>query len=102
MKTYGDYDEFKKFVGLIDDDDVLGKLGLITDEPCGGFCTSRLEELKTFCKENTDYHIITELDPYDDDEGLTHYCIDNSVRIVNRSLYLLGNGSRLNCLFDEE
>jgi len=89
MKLFDNYDEFRDYVGILDETADWKTIGI---EPDNGmyFSTDRLHELLDFIKRNPKYHIVTWTSDGDDDETT----FDNEVRIVNRLEYMLANGSK--------
>ena len=92
-RLFSDYNEFRDFVGLLDDAELFEGLGIKPDGDHGEFEFNRLPELKRFCERNPNYHIATATTDFDDVCG--GFCtIDNCIRFVNRMDYYLAYGSK--------
>ena len=90
MKIFEKYEEFKKYVGLLEEDFNWSKIGIEPDNDMF-FSVDRLQELLKFVEKNPEYHIVTHTSDGDGDDNDT---MDNTIRIVNRLGYCLANGSR--------
>lgn len=98
-KKYDDFEAFSKDVGIISDESTLKKIGAPVNLKSfdGDRWSAESESAKAlseFVKNNPKYHVVTELDPEDEDDGSMKFIYDNSMRVVNRLSYFLADGNK--------
>lgn len=104
-KDYEDFEAFSKVVGIISDESTLKKIGAPVgissfDGDRWSAESESAKALSAFVKKNPKYHVVTQMDPIDHDDGSMTFLYYNAMHGVNRLSYYLADGNKdtsLNC-----